>query len=130
MDCTGTETEETDDTDNGNGGGGGGGSQWTNCTSFPYKKGCKSSDIEKAQECLGGLVVDGKFGRRTEGVLINKGYGDVLTQEVYDKIIANCGGAQTSTQQTEVNPYDNWEPNEPETGDASINKQETDTTEG
>ena len=103
MSCEGIE-EETDD--NGNGGGGGGGN-WTDCTSFPYKKGCKSSDIEKAQECLGGLVVDGKFGRNTQDALVAKGYGTVLTQEVYDKIIANCGGTTTTT--TTI-----WEPNRTE----------------
>ena len=98
MDCAGTENPEEEDNGNGNGNGnGGGGGNWTDCTSFPYKKGCRSNDIEKAQECLGGLVVDGKFGRNTQDALVAKGYGTVLTQEVYDKIIANCGGTTTTT---------------------------------
>ena len=72
-------------------------SRYVVCPNFPLTKGCKGEKVEKAQECLGGLVVDGKFGKNTQGALVDKGYGTVLTQEVYDKIISNCGGTTTTT---------------------------------
>ena len=72
-------------------------SRYVVCPNFPLTKGCKGEKVEKAQECLGGLVVDGKFGKNTQDALVDKGYGTVLTQEVYDKIISNCGGTTTTT---------------------------------
>jgi hypothetical protein len=74
----------------------GGGTTWTNCTSFPYKKGCKNDDIKKIQDCLG-ITSDGKFGSDTEKALKSKGYDVIITQEIYDKIMANCGGTTTTT---------------------------------
>jgi hypothetical protein len=109
--------------------GGTGTSKYKVCNNFPYGLYCKSEVIRKVQQCLG-TKDDSLLGPATENALKANGYSLPLTKEMYDKIIAKCSGTQTSTQQTEVNPYDNWEPNEPETGDASINKQETDTTEG
>jgi hypothetical protein len=76
--------------------GGDGGTTWTNCTSFPYKKGCKNDDIKKIQDCLG-ITSDGKFGSDTEKALKSKGYDVIITQEIYDKIMANCGGTTTTT---------------------------------
>jgi hypothetical protein len=76
--------------------GGGRGTTWTNCTSFPYKKGCKNNDIKKIQDCLG-ITPDGKFGSETEKALKSKGYDVIITQEIYDKIMANCGGTTTTT---------------------------------
>ena len=75
----------------------GGGTTWTNCTSFPYKKGCKNDDIKKIQDCLGIIPSDGKFGSDTEKALKSKGYDVIITQEIYDKIMANCGGTTTIT---------------------------------
>jgi uncharacterized membrane protein YhiD involved in acid resistance len=109
--------------------GGNGTSKYKVCNNFPYGLYCKSEVIRKVQQCLG-TKDDSLLGPATENALKANGYSLQLTKEMYDKIVAKCSGTQTSTQQTEVNPYDNWEPNEPETGDASINKQETDTTEG
>lgn len=57
----------------GGGGGGGGGKRvpFKEC-SGKYYRGCKAEAIRKVQECLGGLVVDGKFGGKTEGKLKEK----------------------------------------------------------
>lgn len=65
-------------------------SKWRNCTSFPLTKGCKSDKVSKIQSCLG-ITADGKFGPMTEKTLSSKGYGISVTQEVYDKIVSNCG---------------------------------------
>jgi hypothetical protein len=99
-----------DNTDGGSGGGdtggGTGGTTYTNCTDFPYKKGCQNSVIAEVQQCLG-LTADGKFGPNTEKTLKDKGYGAEITKEVYDKIKANCGGSSTTTTTT-LNPADNY----------------------
>lgn len=90
------------------GGGTGGGTVYTNCTTFPYKKGCQNSAISEVQDCLG-LTPDGKFGPNTESALIAKGYGKEITQDVYNKVKANCGGSTVSTTTTTtLNPADNY----------------------
>jgi len=68
--------------------------KWKDCPNLPLTKGCKGEKVSKIQDCLGGLSVDGKFGPKTEQGLKDKGYSTTVTQEVYDKIIANCGGSQ------------------------------------
>ena len=60
------------------------------CSSLPFTKGCKNSKIRDIQNCIGAKV-DGAYGPETEAALISKGYPTEITQEVYDKIIANCG---------------------------------------
>lgn len=52
-----------------------------------YSFGCKADAIATVQKCLGGLVVDGKFGPRTQDALKAKGYESFTDAEV-DKI---CG---------------------------------------
>lgn len=52
-----------------------------------YSYGCKADAIATVQKCLGGLVVDGKFGPRTQAALKAKGYESFTDAEV-DKI---CG---------------------------------------
>ena len=52
-----------------------------------YSFGCKADAIATVQKCLGGLVVDGKFGPRTKDALKAKGYESFTDAEV-DKI---CG---------------------------------------
>jgi hypothetical protein len=52
-----------------------------------YSYGCKADAIATVQGCLGGLVVDGKFGPRTKDALKAKGYESFTDAEV-DKI---CG---------------------------------------
>ena len=69
----------------------GGGTTFTNCTDFPYTKGCQSSIIAEVQKCLG-ITADGKFGNGTLSALQSGGYGNSITKEVYDKIKAKCGG--------------------------------------
>lgn len=64
------------------------------CDTFPINKGCYNKTyITKVQECLGftGKWIDGKYGSETEKKLKEKGYETTITQEVYDKIVANCG---------------------------------------
>jgi hypothetical protein len=80
------------------GGGGGGGTPapapdpapvrtgYRSC-SGSYSYGCKADAIATVQGCLGGLVVDGKFGPRTQAALKAKGYESFTDAEV-DKI---CG---------------------------------------
>ena len=112
------DTTQTDDGGNGggnggggNGGGGnGGGTTYSNCTDYPYKKGCQSTVVSEVQSCLG-LSADGKFGPKTEKTLKDKGYGTEITKEVYDKIKANCGGTSSSstTTTTTINPASNYQ---------------------
>ena len=52
-----------------------------------YSFGCKADAISTVQKCLGGLVVDGKFGPKTQDALKAKGYESFTDAEV-DKI---CG---------------------------------------
>lgn len=100
MSCEGKiEDEEDDDNDGGDGGDGGNSGGYTPCSSFPYKKGCKSTDISKVQSCLG-ISADGKLGPGTEKALKAKGYSVPLTKSDYDKIVANCGGSSSSSTTT------------------------------
>jgi len=70
---------------------------YTNCTDFPYTKGCQSSIIAEVQKCLG-ITADGKFGNGTLNALRSGGYGDSITKEVYDKIKAKCGSGSTGNE--------------------------------
>ena len=79
-------------TDGGNTGGGTGG--YKDC-SGSYSYGCKSPVIAKVQECLGGLVADGKFGPKTQAALKAKGFNSFSDADV-DKI---CGSTETETDE-------------------------------
>jgi hypothetical protein len=59
-----------------------------------YSFGCKADAIATVQKCLGGLVVDGKFGPRTKDVLKAKGYESFTDAEV-DKICGNSTGVDS-----------------------------------
>lgn len=87
--------------------------KWKDCPNFPLTKDCKGEKVSKIQECLGGLVVDGKFGSDTEKALKSKGYDVIITQEIYDKIIDNCGTTTTTTIYT---------PDRNEMGNNDLNK--------
>ena len=64
--------------------GGTGGTNWkTDCTI--YSMGCKSDVIAKVQGCLGGLVIDGKYGKKTDAKLKEIGYSSFKDEDV-DKI--------------------------------------------
>ena len=104
-------------------GGGGGVSKWKDCPNFPLTKGCKGEKVEKIQNCLR-ISVDGKFGSETEKTISDKGYSTPVTQEVYDKIIANCGGSQQSLKTTK-NPLDGEQSLDIENGEvASLTPEE------
>ena len=77
---------------------------WRECE-FPLVVGCKGENVRKVQECLG-IDADGKFGKGTKKAVNNNGYGDDVSKEDYDKIIAKCGGSTPTPTPTpyEVNP--------------------------
>jgi hypothetical protein len=87
--------------------------KWKDCPNLPLTKGCKGEKVSKIQDCLGELVVDGKFGSDTEKALKSKGYDVIITQEIYDKIIDNCGTTTTNTIYT---------PDRNEMGNNDLNK--------
>jgi hypothetical protein len=59
------------------------------CGSFPIKKGCKGDKIGEIQSALG-IKIDRIFGPETEKALKQNGSTDgSLTQELYDKIMAD-----------------------------------------
>jgi hypothetical protein len=82
----------------------GGGKKWKDCSNFPLTKGCKSSKVSEIQSCLG-ITADGKFGPMTEKTLSSKGYGTSVTQEVYDKIMSNCGKTSNDVTTTTTTIY-------------------------
>jgi hypothetical protein len=85
-------------------GGGGGGGTYKNCTDFPFIKFCKNPKIAEVQDCLGGLVADGKFGPKTEAALEKAGYGKDISEDDYNKIIQKCKGVQPSPETTSTGP--------------------------
>jgi hypothetical protein len=87
----------------GDGGGGGGGS-YKNCANFPFIKFCKNPKIAEVQECLGGLVADGKFGPKTESALEKAGYGIDISEDDYKKIMEKCKGVQPSPDTGQTAP--------------------------
>jgi hypothetical protein len=97
--------DDDDDNDGGNGGGGNGGGgngggnsdSYKVCDSFPLTKGCTGSKVSEFQKCIG-VTVDGKFGAKTEQRLKDKGYSTTVTQEVYDKILKNCGSSNSDNK--------------------------------
>ena len=71
-------------------------SRYRTC-SGSYSYGCKTDPtgpIGVVQGCLGGLVVDGKFGPKTQAALKAKGYESFTDAEV-DKICGNPTGVDT-----------------------------------
>lgn len=65
--------------------------RWRVCTGT-YTKGCKTDPtgaIGQVQKCLGGLVVDGKFGNKTQTALVAKGFVNGFKDSDITKI---CGG--------------------------------------
>jgi hypothetical protein len=71
------------------------------CSSFPMNKWCKSDKIKEVQKCIG-TTPDGCYGPKTEAKLIEKGYSTTITQDVYDKIIKNCGQSATDDTGNEI----------------------------
>lgn len=62
------------------------------CSSFPFELGCINDKIKRVQSCLE-ITMDGKFTPEVLSKLKTKGYGDKLTEDVYDKIMKDCGSA-------------------------------------
>jgi hypothetical protein len=61
-----------------------------------YSYHCKSKAIATVQDCLGGLVIDGKFGPKTRAALEKIGFTS-FTDEDVDEICRNYEGSNTST---------------------------------
>jgi uncharacterized membrane protein YhiD involved in acid resistance len=76
--------------------GGNGTSKYKVCNNFPYGLYCKSEVIRKVQQCLG-TKDDSLLGPATENALKANGYSLPLTKEMYDKIVATCGGGGTQS---------------------------------
>lgn len=87
---TGDSEERDNDDDNNNGGG------YKNCPNFPFTKFCKNDKIRKIQECIGAKV-DGTYGPETERKLKENGYDTTITEEIYNRIIDNCGNSEQNT---------------------------------
>ena len=107
ISCEGMNDDDDDDGGNGGGGNGGGGNGGGNsdsykvCDSFPLTKGCSGSKVSEFQKCIG-VRADGKFGPKTEQGLKDKGYDITVTQEVYDKILKNCGSSNSDNKTSTV----------------------------
>jgi hypothetical protein len=67
------------------------------------KLGSEGEDVKKLQAKLG-IEAIGKFGPKTEQGLKDKGYNTTVTQEVYDKILKNCGSSDNSTNPNAPKP--------------------------
>ena len=102
-------------------------SKYKMCSAPPFNLYCKNDEyIKKVQGCLG-IKDDGYLGPLTQQALKNVGVGLPLTQDGIDKVCSQSNTTQTKTQK---NPYAGWEPNEPESGDTTGNKQDDDKAEG
>jgi hypothetical protein len=105
ISCEGMNDDDDNDNGGGNGGGGNGGGgngggnsdSYKVCDSFPLTKGCSGSKVSEFQKCIG-VTADGKFGPKTEQRLKDKGYSTTVTQEVYDKILKNCGSSNSDNK--------------------------------
>ena len=63
---------------------------FTDCDTFPFKVGCINNKIKDIQDCLN-VDKTGKFNTKTKKALKDKGYGDIITQEIYNTIMTKCG---------------------------------------
>jgi hypothetical protein len=95
-------------------------SLYSNCSSFPYRKGCISPIIGEVQKCLG-LIVDNKFGPITAKGLSLNNYGNEITETIYNEIKKKCGTTPTPTPTPiPLTPEQNYgidpNPNQKETG--------------
>ena len=68
---------------------------YKSCDSFPLTVGCKGDKVREFQKCINGIKADGYFGPKTQQGLIDNKYPVEVTQEIYDKIIKNCGKSAT-----------------------------------
>lgn len=63
---------------------------FTDCDKFPFKLGCINNKIKDVQDCLS-VPKTGKFDTKTKNALKDKGYGETITQEIYNTIMTKCG---------------------------------------
>jgi hypothetical protein len=64
-----------------------------NCSDFPFTLGCKNDKIKRVQVCLN-TEPNGNFTKNLQDILKEKGYGDILTEPIYDKIMKDCKAAE------------------------------------
>jgi hypothetical protein len=88
------------------------------CSSFPMGNGCQSSKISEVQKCIN-TKSDGKLGPKTITMLKSKGYGDTITQEVYDKIKSTCK-TNNNLPNVDPNKLPNVDPNKLPNDDPKI----------
>jgi len=69
-----------------------------------YSFGCKSEAIAKVQACLGGLTVDGKFGRNTRNKLKAKGFNSFTDADI-EKICQATPQKPKDDFNTQVDAY-------------------------
>lgn len=92
--------------------------KWKKCPAVPLDICCidrqpeDQSPLKKVQKCVG-TNPDGKYGPKTKKALEDKGYATNVTQEVYDKIMADCGKETPKEEpkqeeKPDVNPYADW----------------------
>jgi hypothetical protein len=62
--------------------------------------GCKSSFVRRAQECIGGLVVDGIWGRKTNAKLANLGYSTGFESKDVELICSKALALQDGNKPT------------------------------
>lgn len=79
---------------------------WKKCLDFPYTQGCYNYKIGEVQSCLGVKPIDAKFGPITLKALKDKGYGEEISKDVYDKVMAACP-ANPSNKKPDANPNAN-----------------------
>lgn len=77
-------------------------SRWRDCQNEDYQTyGCKSTYIQRVQECLGGLKVDGIWGRNTNARLENLGYASGFKNTDVELI---CSKAKQTTPEPTPTP--------------------------
>jgi hypothetical protein len=63
---------------------------FTPCQNFPFEVGCESDKIIELKKCLGMSDTSKKFDETLKLTLKRNGYGESITEDIYNKIIEKC----------------------------------------